>query len=44
MTEQYANRSHPEHVVLEIGEDVGAIVVYTPASFTAPRSRSVPRE
>jgi hypothetical protein len=33
MTEQYANRSHPEHVVLEIGEDVGAIVVYTPAEL-----------
>ena len=33
MTEQYANRSHPEHVVLEIGEGVGAIVVYTPAEL-----------
>ena len=33
MTEQYANRSHPEHVVLEIGEDVGAIVVYTAAEL-----------
>jgi hypothetical protein len=33
MTEHYADRSHPEHVVLEIGEDVGAIVVYTPAAL-----------
>jgi hypothetical protein len=33
MTEHYADRSHPELVVLEIGEDVGAIVVYTPAAL-----------
>jgi len=29
MTEQYSARPHPEQVVLEIGEEVGALVVYT---------------
>ena len=33
MTEHYADRAHPEQVVLEIGEDVGAIVVYTAAEL-----------
>jgi hypothetical protein len=33
MTEQYADRSHPQPVVLEIGDNVGAIVVYTPAEL-----------
>jgi len=33
MTEHYADRSHPEQVVLEIGDDVGAIVVYTAAEL-----------
>ena len=29
MHEQYAARSHPEQVVLEIGADLGALVLYT---------------
>jgi hypothetical protein len=28
MHEQYSNRRHPEFVVLEIGEDVGALIVH----------------
>jgi hypothetical protein len=31
MTEQHSHRSHPEQVVLEIGADLGALVVYTDA-------------
>ena len=27
--EHYADRPHPEHVVLEIGGDLGAVIVYT---------------
>jgi hypothetical protein len=27
--ESYAARPHPEHVVLDIGEDVGALIVHT---------------
>jgi hypothetical protein len=33
MTEQYADRAHPQPVVLEIGDDFGAIVVYTHAEL-----------
>jgi hypothetical protein len=29
--EHYAGRSHPEFVVLEIGEDLGALIVHTDA-------------
>ena len=29
MRENHAGRSHPEHVVLEIGGELGALVVYT---------------
>lgn len=29
MTEHYSDRPHPEPVVLEIGDDLGALVVYT---------------
>ena len=28
MTENHASRPHPEHVVLELGGDVGALIVY----------------
>lgn len=31
--ERYADRPHPEFVVLEIGEDLGALIVYTDASL-----------
>jgi hypothetical protein len=30
MTEHHADRSHPETVVLDIGDEVGALVIYTP--------------
>jgi hypothetical protein len=29
MTENYADRAHPEMVVLDIGQDVGALIIYT---------------
>jgi hypothetical protein len=29
MTENYADRAHPEMVVLDIGRDVGALIIYT---------------
>jgi hypothetical protein len=31
--ENYAARRHPEHVVLDIGEDIGALIVHTDASM-----------
>jgi hypothetical protein len=29
--ENHADRAHPEHVVLDIGEDIGALIVHTDA-------------
>jgi hypothetical protein len=29
MSEDHAHRAHPEHVVLELGGELGALVVYT---------------
>ena len=29
MTERYSDRVHPESVVLDIGQDVGALIIYT---------------
>ena len=31
--ENHAARPHPEHVVLDIGEDLGALIVYTDAAM-----------
>ena len=31
--EDHAARPHPEHVVLDIGEDLGALIVYTDAAM-----------
>jgi hypothetical protein len=31
MSENHAGRPHPEHVVLEIGDELGALIVYTDA-------------
>ena len=31
--ENYAARRHPEHVVLDIGEDLGALIVHTAADM-----------
>jgi hypothetical protein len=33
MTEQHSSRSHPKQVVLEIGGELGALVVYTDAGL-----------
>ena len=33
MTEHHSHRSHPEQVVLEIGGDLGALVVYADAAL-----------
>ncbi len=30
---EYGRRAHPENVVLDIGDDVGALVLYTPAAY-----------
>jgi hypothetical protein len=32
MHENYADRPHPEYVVLDIGDDLGALIVYTDAA------------
>ncbi len=29
MAEQYSDRVHPETVVLDIGQDIGALIIYT---------------
>jgi hypothetical protein len=31
--ERYSDRAHPEHVVLDIGDDRGALIVYTDPSW-----------
>ncbi|HET9921799.1 MAG TPA: hypothetical protein VFQ30_18300 [Ktedonobacteraceae bacterium] len=33
MAEHYAKRVHTEHAVLDIGQDIGALVLYTGAEF-----------
>jgi hypothetical protein len=33
MHENYAARPHPEYVVLDIGDDLGALIVYTDAAL-----------
>jgi hypothetical protein len=33
MHENYSARAHPEYVVLDIGGDLGALIVYTDAEF-----------
>ena len=33
MHENYADRPHPEYVVLDIGDDLGALIVYTDAAL-----------
>ena len=33
MHEFHSERVHTEHVVLDIGEDIGALVIYTPAAW-----------
>jgi hypothetical protein len=31
--ESHAGRPHPEHVVLDIGDDIGALIIYTDATM-----------
>ena len=31
--EDYTSRPHPEHVVLDIGEDIGALIIHTGAGM-----------
>jgi hypothetical protein len=33
MAEQHVDRVHPETVVLDIGQDVGALIIYTEAAL-----------
>ena len=40
MTESAAGPSGPGTVVLELGADVGALILYTPAGLDGRRSRS----
>src|ERR1700747_912645 len=33
MAEQHTDRVHPESVVLDIGQDIGALIIYAPAEL-----------
>jgi hypothetical protein len=44
MTEQHSHRSHPEQVVLEIGGELGALVVYTDAGLHGAEIEISPTE
>ena len=33
MAERYSDRVHPESVVLDIGQDIGALIIYTKAAL-----------
>jgi hypothetical protein len=33
MVEHHNDRVHPESVVLDIGQDIGALIIYTPAAL-----------
>jgi hypothetical protein len=41
--ENHAARPHPEHVVLDIGEDLGALIVYTDAAMLGVEIEISPR-
>ncbi len=43
MTEQHIDRVHPESVVLDIGKDVGALVIYTDAGLRGREIEVSPR-
>ncbi|MBV8121254.1 MAG: phospholipase [Alphaproteobacteria bacterium] len=49
MSENYADRVHPETVVLDIGQDVGALIIYTNPEMhgreieVSPRRSAAPR-
>ena len=42
MAEQHIDRVHPESVVLDIGQDIGALVIYTEAAVARPGNRGQP--
>ena len=41
--EDYAARAHPETVVLDIGEDYGALIIHSEASMHGKGDRDQPR-
>jgi len=43
MTERYSARVHPETVVLDIGQDVGALIIYTEAELHGREIEVSPR-
>lgn len=43
MAEQHVDRVHPETVVLDIGEDIGALVIYTGAELRGREIEVSPR-
>jgi hypothetical protein len=43
MAEQHVDRVHPETVVLDIGQDVGALVIYTEAALRGREIEVSPR-
>ena len=43
MGEHHSHRPHPEHVVLEIGDELGAVVVYTDAELHGREIEISPR-
>lgn len=44
MTERHSARVHPESVVLDIGRDVGALIVYTEPGLAGEEIEISPRE
>jgi hypothetical protein len=43
MAERYNDRVHPESVVLDIGQDVGALIIYTEAALRGREIEVSPR-
>src|ERR1700722_8138473 len=44
MHETYSDRPHPEYVVLDIGDDLGALIVYTDAALHGTEIEISPAE
>ena len=43
MAEQHVDRIHPESVVLDIGQDIGALIIYTEAALRGREIEVSPR-
>jgi len=43
MAERYSDRVHPESVVLDIGQDIGALIIYTKAALHGREIEVSPR-